>query len=355
MVLNGYTILGLFFCVMQLILSVVVVSVAWSSWRLSRSTPDPDHTTAIENRSYLLFLSATVLIGVNVVSWPILYFLLQSYVKEWPSAMCIYGVTQIGAGTLGTSRFLPALVTGLQWTKPLLVFISVAGFVLYVINRKTRTSAIRNRVLVALLLTGASTFVDAVVEGAYLIIPKTEVSLTGGCCTNSLESLERDAKFIPDIRVSESQRPYVIATYYSLNGAMIVGLLAYALLATRRSSRGWQWLLLLGGVSSIPVSLLFLAEVAAPTMLGLPFHHCPYDLISSVPESMVAVGLFLVGCFSVGWAFIAGQAGRCDQTRSFLPEFVSKLLFLSLFGYAGSLAMISVEMFLANDHWMTWP
>src|SRR3712207_8430081 len=43
---------------------------------------------------------------------------------------------------------------------------------------------------------------------------------------------------------------------------------------------------------------LFLVEEAAPALLGLPYHHCPYDLIPQAPEAVVAVGLFLAGCFS---------------------------------------------------------
>jgi hypothetical protein len=346
MVLNGYTILSIFLCLMRLILSLIVVSVAFTSWRMSRRTLTPEQTETVENRSYLLFLSGTVLIGINVVSWPIMYLLLQSYVQEWPSAMCIYGITQIGAGTLGTSRFLPALLTGLQWTKPLLVFLSGAGYVLYRINRRTQTAPLQNRVLLVLLLIGASTFVDSAVEGAYLIIPKTEIRLAGGCCTNALEFIEQESKFRPRIRFTETQRPYLFTAYYSLNLAMIAGLFYYVAFKPSQTRRPWQWLLLLGGLLSIPVSLLYLIEIAAPAILGLPFHHCAYDLISAAPESVAGVGLFLLGCFSVGWSFIAREFGSCDQSRSFIPEYVSRLLFLALFGYVGSLLVISLEMFL---------
>jgi hypothetical protein len=347
MVLNGYTILSVFFCLLRLLLSLVVVGVGLSSWRLSRRPLPPDQTETVENRSYLLFLSATVLIGINVASWPILYSLLQSYVQEWPSVMCIYGVTKIGAGTLGASRFLPALLNGLQWTKPLLVFVSGAGYVLYLINRRTRTAPLQNRVLMVLLLIGASTLVDSVVEAAYLVIPKKEIRLEGGCCTNSLEIVEQAAKFTPRIRLNEKQRPYLIAAYYSLNMAMIVGLFAHAVFTPRQAVRRWRWPLLLGALLSIPVSLLYLIEVAAPTILGLPFHHCPYDLIPAAPESVVAVPLFLLGCFSVGWAFIAGQFGSCAETGAFLPTYISRLLFIGLFGYAGSILLMSIELLLA--------
>jgi len=347
MLLNGYTILSIFLCCMRLLLGVLVVVVGQSAWRLSRRTLEAEQTESVENRSYLLFLSATVLIGLNVVSWPILYLLLQSYVQEWPTVMCIYGVTQIGAGTVGSSQYLPALVNGLHWTKPLLVFVSGAGCVLYLINRRTQTGPILNRVLMVLLLTGAFTVVDSVVEGAYLSIPKKEIRLSGGCCTNTLETVRQTAKFTPQIRVDEKQRPFLITAYYSLNLAMIFGLLAHLVFSPRHRNGKWKWPLFVGGLLSIPVNLLFLVEIASPAILGLPFHHCPYDLISAAPESLGAVVLFFLGCFSVGWSFTAGKFGSCDQTRGFLQQYVSKLLFIALFGYSSSVLLMSIELLLA--------
>lgn len=347
MVLNGYTILSVFLCLMRLLLGVVVVLVGVSARRLSRRAPEIEQTELVENRSYLLFLLATVLIALNVISWPILYLLLQSYVQEWPSVMCIYGVTKIGSGTLGVSRFLPALLTGLQWTKPLVVFVSGAGYVLYLINRRTQTAPILNRVLLVLLLTGIVTVVDSVVEVAYLTIPKTEIQLAGGCCTNTLESVRQISKFTPQIRVNEQLRPYLTTAYYSVNLAMIIGLLAQFMPATRQRDGKRNWVLFVGSLLSIPVSLLFLIEIAAPAILGLPFHHCPYDLISAAPESVVAVVLFLLGCFSVGWSCVAARFGECDQTLGFVPEYVSKLRFIAMFGYSASILIVSIELLLA--------
>jgi len=90
--------------------------------------------------------------------------------------MCIYGVTRIGTGSLGPSRFLPTLVTVLQATKPALVFLSGAWFVLHTLNRRTRTASLTGRVLVLLVLAGSLAVADAAVETAYLVIPKKEVS-----------------------------------------------------------------------------------------------------------------------------------------------------------------------------------
>ena len=80
-------------------------------------------------------------------------------------------------------------------------------------------------------------------------------------------------------------------------------------------------------------------DVAAPTLLQLPYHHCPYDLIPQVPEAVVAVSLFLGGCFFLGWAGVAQWLGRCPETAAFLPGTVRRLLRLSLGCYVASLTI----------------
>ncbi len=347
MFLNGYAVLGGFLCALRLLLAVAVVVIGVAAWRLSRRVAGTDQATVPENRFTLLFLSGTVLIGLNVASWPVLYLYLQSSVREWPGVMCIYGVTQIGAGTLRASRFLPTLAAGLQWLKPLVVFSSGAGYVLYLINRRTATAPLFGRVVVAFALTGGLSLADSVVEAAYFVIPRTEVRPASGCCTTGAESVRQAERFTPRIRVSADQRHYLVATFYTVNLALVAGLLAYAVMPVSPPPVYRRWPLDAGGLLSIPIGLLFLIEVAAPAILGLPFHHCPYDLVSAAPESVAAAPLYLLGCFSVGWSCIAHRFGRCDQTRSFLPAFVARLSFVAAFGYAAALLLISMELLLA--------
>jgi hypothetical protein len=348
LLINGYTILSIFICLLRFVLSVTVVSVGVSTWRYSKQRVEESPSELVENRSYLLILSAIVLIGLNVISWPILYLLLQRLVQEWPSAMCIYGVTQIGAGSVGISRFLPTLLTGLQWTKPILLFIGGTSFILYLINRRTQHAPLMHRVLLLFLFTGVFSVVDSVTEGTYLLIPKSEIRPGGGCCTNTLESVRQTSQFTPIARVTEQFRPSLIATYFILNLSMILGLFLRLTIGELKQSLCLKLSLLVLGAALIPVNLLFLIEIAAPAILGLPFHHCPYDLVSAAPESVFGVALFLLGCFGLGWSFVVEILGRCDQTQGFLHEFVEKLMFIALFGYTGSLLIFSLELFLAR-------
>ena len=65
------------------------------------------------------------------------------------------------------------------------------------------------------------------------------------------------------------------------------------------------------------------------------------------PESLLAVALFLCGCFAVGWAAVAGLFGGGKESRSFLAETVGRLLRLAFLGYIGSMVMLTVELALA--------
>jgi hypothetical protein len=69
--------------------------------------------------------------------------------------------------------------------------------------------------------------------------------------------------------------------------------------------------------------------------------------VPNVPESLVPVALFVLGCFAVGWACVASWFGNDPETRPFLARSVRMLLGLGLLGFLGSVAMLSVELVLA--------
>src|SRR5262249_21207415 len=147
--------------------------------------------------------------------------------------------------------------------------------------------------------------------------------------------------------VGEEAVPWLYAAYYAVNAGMVLALGVCVRLARSRLPRRWLAPLLVGAVVSLAVSGVFLVEVAAPRLLHLPYHHCPYDLVPGAPESLVAVGLFLGGCFATVWACVAAWLGRESEATAFAPEVVRGLLHLAFLGYLWSLLMTSVELVLA--------
>jgi hypothetical protein len=345
MILNAYAVLDVFVTLLRLVFAFLIVGVGISAWWRRESLVGVEGRTSKEDRTYLLFLLTLVLLGLNVVSWPLLYLLLESYVPEWPGVMCIYGVTQIGAGTAGISRFLPGLLTTLQVTKPALVFASGTWFVLYLANRRTRTAPLMNRILSVLIAVGLLAATDSLVEGAYLLIPKKEEWLSTGCCTAVFDQDAHEAEAEPVLGVRD--RPWLFAAFYGINIGMVLALAEYTRRWRLHQRTPGPAPLLAGALVALPISGLFLKEIAAPVLLHLPYHHCPYDLIPKIPEATVAIALFILGSLSIGWACAASWWARCQETQSFLEDQVGRILLMGMWAYVGSLVMMSIELAVA--------
>lgn len=339
MILNSYAVLAAAVALLQLLVSLLVLGLAVSA----RPTLVRD---ALEDRGYLVFLLALLLVGLSVASWPLLYLLLQSYVAEWPGVMCIYGVTQVGVDSTGPGRYLPGLLKLLQLTKPLLVFAGGAWFALYLLNRRARTGPLLGRLFVVLIPLGLLAAADAAAELAYIGIPKKEEFPPGGCCTVAADAPSA-ARFLPPVLIEGAGKSWLAGAYYAGNLALILALAV----ATRRSGAAPGWLglalLLLGGVVNLAVSGLFLVEIASPALLRLPYHHCAYDLLPRAPEGVAAVTLYLAGCFSLGWAGVARWLGRRPETEPLLPRTIWRYLCFSLWAYTTSFGMMALELALA--------
>ncbi len=179
------------------------------------------------------------------------------------------------------------------------------------------------RALLVLIAVGTLAVVDSTVEGAYLMIPKKEEFLPAGCCTAVLD--DKAERFLPNEIVGEHGRFWLGPTYYLMNGAMILFLFAtirgLSAPVHHPAPYGARLALLLAGAGlSLAVSGVYLIDVAAPIILRLPHHHCPYDLIPRAPESVLAVVSLFAGTFAVGWACVLGWFARCPETRPFLRE-----------------------------------
>lgn len=354
---SGYTALGAGLGVIELLLalwSAAVVVRALAGYQANRpylpltqggaaepgaSIAAPIGASRVEHLVYLSAVVAYALLGLSLVSWALLYLVLDSFVPQWPGAMCIYGVTRIGAGASRPQAWLPTLVTAAQVLKPMLVFAAGGAVMVYRVYRRVGTRELLPRVAAALLVMSLVAVVDAGVELAYLGIPKREAPVTTGCCGASAVETESYSppSAVDDRRTTEA--------YYACQALMIV-LLA---LAARRPAEArqspWSLSLLVVAGLSLAVSGKFLVDVAAPALLHLPYHHCLYDLVGHVPETVVAIGLLFWGTFCVGWSAIAGWFGR--PAKGAVPVEALRLPAWALLGYAGSLVMLSLEMWLA--------
>src|SRR5262245_16547704 len=252
MILNTYAVLTTFVALLRLLLALLLLVLGAPAWRAAGRL-GPEDLDAREDRCYLVFLLALLLVGLNLASWPLLYALLQSYVPQWPGVMCIYGVTRVGADSPGPSGWLPGLLRLVQLTKPALVFAGAAWFVLYLLNRRTRTAPRLGRRFAALLALGALAAADAGAELAYVVIPKKEALPPGGCCTTALGE-ESSPGLLPPALLDAGGRPALAAAYYGGNLALIAALLACARPGGAAPGPAGLALLVLGGAAVLAAS-----------------------------------------------------------------------------------------------------
>lgn len=346
MILNAYAVLDAFVSLLRLGLGLVLIGLVVATWRMwQRGAVTGEARNTFEDRTYLLYMLGGLLVGLNVISWPIFYLLLQSYVPHWPGVMCIYGVTQIGQGSIGPSRFLPTLTATLETTKPLLVFLSGGWFVLYLINKQTRTAPLSARVLAVLLLGAGVGVADAAVELAYLVIPKTEEFLSVGCCVEAFVLEQRAARFLPSGQVPQDYVAWLHLAYYLVTGVMIVGLTWQRRTGAMSVSAGIA--LVAGALATLLTNAVFLVEVAAPRLLHMPHHHCAYDLVSQAPHGLIPVILFVGASCCVGWACLAAWLGRHPEADAAVHRSWARLLDLASVGYLASVIVLTLQIAVA--------
>jgi hypothetical protein len=344
MIVNPYAILDALVAVLRLPLGIALATLGIGAWLQTRRAASPQDRAVLENRCYLLVTIAVVVQWLNVLSWPLFYLLLQSYVVEWSGVMCIYGVTQIGVGSVGPSRILPPLLVGLQLFKPALVFASGAWFVLYQLNRQTRSGALLGRVALLLSLVGVLSVVDAAAELTYLIIPKKDVFPWSGCCTEAIAAARRMAGPTPSF--GPQDQALLIAAFAAVTAALVL-LISWQLL---RRGVGRAILLAMTALAAclaLPVSHRFLADIVAPRVLHLPNHACAYDLLPISPFAVAAVGLHFLGCFAVGWANLVYWIGNHADAAAGVPGMVRRWLCVALTGYVFSSAAAGLALLLA--------
>ncbi len=347
MILNAYAILSGFVVLLRGIAAVLVIGLAYHVLRNRRRAEfSPSERTESENRFYLLSLLSTWLLGLSLISWPLLYLLLQSYVPHWPGVMCIYGVTQIGAGSRGASRFLPDLIAALQCLKPATVFVSGVWWLLYRIQRSTQTGPLVGRILRVQLGFGVLALTDAVIEGVYLVIPKKEEFLSTGCCTSGVSDLSgRSTAWLATL--SDGLGPtWLSVVFYLVNLGLVLGLWYFRGCCRRRENTPGMSLVLLGAVLAAPVTAAYLIEIAAPAVLRLPYHHCLYDLIPRAPDMVFAIVLFVMGTCCVGWASAVRWLADFPETKNRARPEQDWLLSACVSCYVGAIVMTFLEVYL---------
>ncbi len=306
MALDAFSVVLGFLAAVEVLLGAAAAVLGWREFRGGAAE-------AAEGRRPLLVLVAVAAVAAAVLAFPLHHLLLSSWVPRWPGIMCVEGVRRIGTGTVGASRFLPWIVQALDFTRILVIF--AAGS--WAILRRVPGAAGPRRAAVAAILLGALAALDGALGLAYVAMPKEEILPVAGCCTAAPSGPERHAGLTA---AGGGEGGSGVAAAH-VAAAALLGAGALAL-------RGRPARFVLGPLAagSLLLAGRFLADVAAPAVLGLPYHRCAWCAFAAAPETVVFAVLHLGGALCAGWSAWAADGGR-------------RLLAASAFGFLASAAM----------------
>jgi hypothetical protein len=330
MILNALSITMIFIGALSALLAIWGGISSLILYRKWKRTATPEEKTSLEDRSYLVLLIMVIVLLIRLINWPLFYVTLQSFISDIEGAMCIFGVTQV---KVGLTRFL-------EFLKPTNFFLIGGWLMLHFLDRATKTSPLMRKKLLLLSIIGLFVLIDSIGDILLMIgiAPESLVS----CCTTVTDILNRPTRTTPESifgpEYAQSLQVLFFITHLALMGFIGVSL---KFRIFRRLILG---LFSLFAVLNAFVFLLSQIEVFAPRMMHLPFHHCLYCLWQYVPDSIIMYLLFILGTFSVGWAFTTDLFGKIGEASDLLPNYLRKIYWFAFFFLSAFLIMLIIHL-----------
>ena len=339
MIVNVYTLIMLFVAIFSLSLGGFLFLLTIRTLLIFKTTVPLEAKTKFEQKGYLVFLLACVILSIRMIVWPWFYFMLQSFVSEVPGAMCMFGVTQI----------LPSTVTFLQIIKPIAFFIMGGWLLCYYVDKSTPTAPLARKNLFFLLIVCGVLLTDSITDAYYVIRMKPLMAVS--CCATFFDVPLRPSAMIPQAIFGRNFQKSLFIIFYLSNIILII------LLFMSSSKRDvlrlkYRRILLYSqgaiGIINIPVVLYAYIENFAPRLMQLPYHHCIYCFMGRgiVPDAPIMLGLFVIGTFAIGWMGILRIICRDKETQLLTERLVLKVNNLSAFCFLASLIMVTVHLIL---------
>ena len=340
MIINVYTLIMLFVGLLSLSLGGFLLFATVRVLSRFETIVPLETKSKFEQKGYLIFLLACVVLAVRMLAWPWFYFMLQSFVSEVPGAMCMFGVTQI----------LPSTVTFLQIIKPISFFIMGGWLLCYYVDKSIPTTPLVRKNLFFLLIVCGVLLADSIADIYYVLRMKPLMSVS--CCATFFDVPLRPSAMIPQAIFGRHFQKILFVVYYLTNIALI------ALLFIPLSKK---WLSLASlprkiilfsqaaiGIVNIPIVIYAYIENIAPRLMQLPYHHCIYCFMGNglVPDAPIMLGLFVIGTFAIGWMGILRLLCRDTETQLVTDLLLMKINSLSVFCLLASIIMVTVHLIL---------
>lgn len=253
-------------------------------WRKS----DSEERYELEKAFYLILAAASIALAIRLIIVPLYFWTMESLVPMIPGAMCLWGVfntlPELAWPALGLKLLLPSFYAG--W------------LILAWLNTKCKRNQLVGNLAGLFMVITPFLLVDSVLD---VVIFSRLTPIQVSCCSNVIDVGPRPIP--PSIGMFSGQSTMMLLfILFSLLFAVT------ALLSVKRQKI--EWVARFFAVTLIPVTLLTMTEVLTPWILRLPFHYCPFCLLSHSFTSVLFVLLYWVGISASWWTLIARKLAR---------------------------------------------
>jgi hypothetical protein len=281
--------------------------------RQLRESEGIDETASAQNRIHLSLLLLFTAFVIRLVTWPLLYIMLQSLIPIVPGAMCIYGVTQV----------MPTFLSFLQVIKPLAFFLIGGWLLFYGLDVSLKRRSLVNQSIRLLIMVAIVAAADGIAEVLFVLLfspPGVAVS----CCTVVADLIIPARPLIPVPLLSAHYYNALLVGYhvFNLGLAGFIGLLIWR----KNTKRVWLLLAAIAALLNGLITYGAFKEYLGPRLMSLPDHHCLYCMLQYRPISIGILGLFVLGSFLAIWPQWLSRAVGVNEAREGLDSLNLNLL-----------------------------
>jgi hypothetical protein len=283
---------------------------------------DLEEKYELEKSFYLVFAAACIALALRLIIVPLYFWTMQTFVPMIPGAMCLWGVfnasPELTWPALGLKLLLPSLYA--SW------------LVLALVNARCKRNQLVGNLAGFFMFITPFLLIDSIID-LTVFVKMTPIQVN--CCSSAIDVGPRPIP--PNIGTISGQS--IMLLLFMLSSVLFT---ATAFLSIRRPR--FEWAARFFAIVLIPVTLLTMTEVLTPWILRLPFHYCPFCLLSHSPSSILFVFLYWIAISSSWWTLITKKLGRIDQEASIIE---SKLR-TKLWTVAGSSNLLGLLIVVVN-------
>lgn len=283
---------------------------------------DLEERYELEKDFCLIFAAACIALALRLFIVPLYFWTMQTLVPMIPAAMCLWGVfnalPELSWPALGLKFFLPILYAG--W------------LILAFVNAKCKRNQLIGNLAGFFIFITPFLLADSILDLA-IFVKLTPVQVS--CCSSAIDVGPRPIP--PQIGTMSGQS--ILFLLFMLSSALFI---ATAFISAKKQK--FEWIARSLAIFLVPLTLLTMTEVLTPWILHLPFHYCPFCLLSHSPPSILFVFLYWIAVSASWWTLATRKLGRIDQESGVIENGVRT----KLWNLAGSSGLIGLLIVIVN-------